>query len=126
MGEGVAVDCAVGVRRKVHRRDDVAGENAPRGAAQRCSLRFDDRTDPDLDLRQRVLDAEQRAAKGKAVITQLRHRPSPVFSRIKPAITAASDSGRNGILNSAHRLSAAIATTKGSSVCNNVFPSAWR
>ena len=40
MGEGIAVDRAIGVRRQVHRGNEIASENAAAGAAQAASSPF--------------------------------------------------------------------------------------
>ncbi len=80
------------------------GENAPAGASQRSRLRLDDRGDPLLDPAERLVDAQQSAAEGEAIIAQLRHRTSPAsWRRMKLAIALASDSGSQGLENSARR-----------------------
>jgi len=73
MGEREAVDRAVGVRRHIHLGYDIARENAPGRFRERDALFLHDRHGPRLDQRQGRVDIEQRAAKGKAIVAQLRH-----------------------------------------------------
>ena len=114
MSYGIAVDRAVGVRRHVDLGDQVAGENAAARSGKRHDLLADDRRYPLVDQRERRVDAEQRAAEGKAILAQLRHDPSPRWSSMKPATAAgsASESNGNGAANGS---SEAIATIWGSS-----------
>ena len=76
-GHGIAVDRAVGVRRQVERGDPIGGENAPGRHGQRHRLNLDDRHHARLDPGERLVDAQQVAAKGKAIVAQLGHRPRP-------------------------------------------------
>ncbi len=77
MGERVAVDRAVRVWRQVHRRDDVAGEDAADRRRQRRRLGPDHGGDPLIDPRQCRCDGQQIVAKGKAVVGELGHHARP-------------------------------------------------
>ena len=104
VGESIAVDGAVGVRRQVERGNDVAGENAPAGASQWHRLRVDDRSDSLLDSAERGVDAQQGASKSETIIAQLCHPRSPAWCpRMKLAIAPASDNGSQGLENSGNR-----------------------
>ncbi len=77
MGEGVAIDRAVGVRRQVHPGDEIAGEDATGARPQRRRFDVDNRDGPRIDPVQGLVDRHQRATKGEAVVAQLGHRFSP-------------------------------------------------
>ena len=80
------------------------GENAPAGPSKRNRLRLDYRGDPLLDPAERGVDAQQGAAKREAIIAQLCHLTNPAsWPRMKLAIALASDSGSQGLENSARR-----------------------
>ena len=74
MGDRETVDGAVGVRRHIDTGDQIVGENAAGSNGKRQRLRLDDRHHPLVDQRKRRVDAEQRAAEGKTIVAQLRHR----------------------------------------------------
>jgi hypothetical protein len=87
---------------------------SPRRCRQQHHLFADHRRDPRLDQRERRVDAEQRAAEGKAIVAQLRHGASPRWSEMNAATAPGSPSGNSGI-GAAIGSSEAIATTCGSS-----------
>ncbi len=74
MPDGVAVDGTVGMRRQIYRGDQIVRQNAPDGGAKRYGLGINDRDDAFVDPGERLVHAQQRATKGKAVIAQLCHR----------------------------------------------------
>ena len=98
MGDGIAVDRAVGVRRQIHTGDEILRQNAACGLSERHGLRLDHRCHPLGDQRQGGVDAQQRPAKGKAIVAQLRHQSGPGWARMKSAIAeiSASDNRGNG------------------------------
>ena len=126
VGHGIAVDRAVGMRRQVDGSDDIARQDAAGGGAQRHGFGFDDPEDALVDAGKRLVDAQQRAAKGKAVVAQLGHPARPSWQRMKSAITAASSSGSNGSSSPGSGSSDATATTNRSSGCNGGLPSEGR
>ena len=104
VGESIAVDGAVGVRRQVHRSTKVPGKNTPAGAAQRRCPRLHYRCNPLLDPAERGVDAQQGASKSETIIAQLCHPRSPAWCpRMKLAIAPASDNGSQGLENSGNR-----------------------
>src|ERR1051325_9300135 len=114
MRDRKAVNRAIGVRRHIHLGDEVARQNPAAGLGQRRGLFLDDRSDPLFDQLESGVHPEQRAAKGKAVVAQLRHEPPPKWSRMKSATAAALSIGSSGI-GAAIGSSDAIATICGSS-----------
>ena len=114
MGDRIAIHRAVGMRRHINRRDQIAGEDAAARLGERHLLLGDNGCDPLLDQREGRVDAEQFAAKGKTIVAELRHQPSPRWSVMKAATAAASASGNNGS-GAANGSSVAIATICGSS-----------
>src|SRR5262249_34302627 len=86
---------------------------------------LDDRGDTLLDKLQRLGNRQQGVAKGKAIVAQLRHQPSPKWSRIKAATAGGSPSGNNG--NGTSNVSSeAMATTCGSSGNRSGLPTLGR
>ncbi len=77
MRDRVAVDRAVGMRRHIDRRHQIMGENPAARLGERRHLLGNDRLYPLLDQSERRIDTEQLAAKGKAILAQLRHHASP-------------------------------------------------
>ena len=77
MRQREAVDGAVGMRRHVDAGDQVARQDAAGRGGERHRLGVDDGGDALLDQRQCRVDAEQRAAKGKAIVAELRHQHEP-------------------------------------------------
>jgi hypothetical protein len=77
MCQRIAVDRAVGMRRHVDRRDEIARQHAAACLGERHRLFGYDRADPFLDQRERRIDGEQFAPKGEAIVAQLRHDPRP-------------------------------------------------
>ncbi len=77
MGDRITVDRAVGMRRHIDRRHQIMGENPAARLGERRHLLGNDRLYPLLDQSERRIDTEQLAAKGKAILAQLRHHASP-------------------------------------------------
>ena len=111
MGDGVAVDRAVRMRRQVHRRNEIARKHTAGRCAQRHHFALDNRDDAPIDPRERLVDAQQGAAKGKAIVAQLGHRTRPSYCRMKSAIAAGSPSGSRGSASPGSSSSEATATT---------------
>ncbi len=111
MGDGVAVNRAVRMRRQVHCRDDIARKHTAGRCAQRRHFALDNRDDAPIDSGERLVDAQQGAAKSKAIVAQLGHRTRPSYCRMKSAIAAGSPSGSHGSASPGSSSSEATATT---------------
>ena len=111
MSDRIAVYRTVGVGRQIHRRDDIARQHAAGRHAQRHHLAIHNRDDLRIDPGKRLVDAQQGAAKGKAIVAQLGHRTRPSCRRMKSAIAAGSPSGRHGSASPGSSSSEATATT---------------
>ena len=77
MRDGIAIDSAVGMRRHIDHRDEIARKHPPTCLGERRRLLGHHRCDTLADQRERRVDAEQLAAKGEAILAQLRHVARP-------------------------------------------------
>ena len=73
MAHRVAVHRRVGLRRQVDRRQHIRRQHPPGGRAQAHRLGRCDAGVQRRDARLRLLQRQQRAAEGEAVVAQLRH-----------------------------------------------------
>ena len=125
----VAIHRGVVERRQVDRRDDIGGKHAAARVLERHRLGLRDRRHALIDQPLDILDREQRAAEGEAVVGELGHQlissstaSSGLAFATRISATASTSSSDTTCTRAATGPSLAIATMFGSSGARSGLP----